>query len=254
MEKVKTALGYLRVSTKQQVDKFGFNAQRKIITEYAKHNNIKIVDWFEESYTGYSEERPEITKILQGDYNVDILLVAKGDRFARNIEYYYALKLQLRRINIELVSASEDFGQTGILKPAMEALVASFAEIERIMIAQRTANGREEKRKQGGYCGGSPPYGYNVKNGELVINHRQAQAVVKIFELRERGYSLREIAKSLNEQGYKNSSGGNFSFSTIKTILDNKKTYSGLYHYGKGDEWLQGKHKPIILTLTYFND
>lgn len=236
----------MRVSTKQQIDKFGFPNQREMIIAYANQNGIEITDWFEEGFTGYSEERPEMTKILQGAYDVDYLIVAKADRFARNIEYYYALKLQLSRIGIELVSASEDFGQAGILKPAMEAFIASYAEIERLMINQRTSGGREIKRKCGGYCGGRSPYGYDSKNGELVINQAQAKVVRTIFEMRKSGMSYREMCNKLTELGCKNAHEGVFSPSTIKTILDNENTYKGLYRYGKETDWVKGQQEPIL--------
>lgn len=242
----KKALGYLRVSTKQQTEKFGFPTQKKMIEEYAKQNGIEITDWFEEGFTGYSEERPEMTKIMQGEYNVDYLIVAKADRFARNIEYYYALKLQLRKLGIELVSASEDFGQMGVLKPAMEAFIASYAEIERIMINQRTSGGREVKRKNGGYCGGRAPYGYDSKNGKLTINREQAEVVKTIFEMRAYGMSLRNMCDRLTQLGCTNSHGGQFSPSSLKTILDNENTYKGLYRYGKDTDWVKGQHEAIL--------
>ncbi len=242
----KRALGYLRVSTKQQIDKYGFPAQKRTILEYAESHGFEIVDWFEEGITGYSEERPEMTKILNGEYDVDYLIVAKSDRFARNIEYYYALKLQLRKIGIDLVSANEDFGSMGILKPAMEALVASYAEIERITINQRTSGGRETKRRIGGYCGGKVPYGYDTMNGALVINPEQAKVVQRIYELRDQGMSLRNICDELNELGFKSSRGGKFNPSTVKVILDNENTYKGMYRYGKDNEWVVGQQEAII--------
>lgn len=242
----KRALGYLRVSTKQQIYKYGFPAQKEQITAYAKEHGYEIVDWFEENLTGYSEERPEMSKILQGNYDVDYLIVAKSDRFARNIEYYYALKLQLRRIGIELVSVNEDFGSMGVLKPAMEALVASYAEIERITINQRTSGGRETKRRIGGYCGGSVPYGYDVANGSLVINPKQAKVVRNIYEMRDSGMSLRSICDELNKLGFKSSRGGNFNPSTVKVILDNENTYKGMYRYGKDTDWVEGQQAAIL--------
>lgn len=242
----KRALGYLRVSTKQQTDKFGFPAQRQIIEDYAESHGFEIVDWFEENITGYSEERPEMSKILQGEYDVDYLIVAKSDRFARNIEYYYALKLQLRKIGIDLVSANEDFGSMGILQPAMEALVASYAEIERITINQRTSGGRETKRKIGGYCGGSAPYGYDVLNGKLVVNPEQAKVVRNIYSMRDSGMSMRSICNRLDELGIRSSRGGKFNPSTVKVILDNENTYKGMYRYGKDTEWVLGQQEAII--------
>lgn len=243
-------IGYKRVSTLQQTDKFGFDVQEEMITDYARKHNIDIVVWLEESYTGDSDFRPEMNKVLAGDYDeygVDCIIVAKSDRLARNIEYYYAFKLRLHSAcGLELISASEDFGQAGIFAPAMEAMVAAYAEIERMYIVQRTSGGREAKRRTGGYCGGNAPYGYTIKNGSLEINAEQAKVVRAIFELKRQGLSLRKIAERLNQRGCRNASGGEFSFSTVAVILNNENTYRGLYRYGKDTDWVQGQHQPIL--------
>ena len=243
-------IGYKRVSTIQQADNFGFEVQEEMITKYAEENNIEIVVWIEESYTGASIDRPELDKILLGDYSeykADCIIVAKGDRFSRNIEYYYALKLNLcNNCGLELISATEDFGQMGFLKPAMEALLASYAEIERITINQRTSGGREKKRITGGYCGGRAPYGYKIENSQLVVIDEQAKVVRTIFELRESGLSERKISNQLNDYGIKSTYGGNFNPSTVHFILANENTYRGLYRYGKDSEWVKGQQEPIL--------
>jgi DNA invertase Pin-like site-specific DNA recombinase len=249
--KKKKAIGYLRVSTHGQVDKFGFDVQRKMILEYAEKNGYEIVYWFEESFTGSSENRPEMTKIFAGEFDADYIIVAKADRFARDIQYYYALKYKLQHDKgIELVSVSEDFGQMGTFKPVIEAFIASFAEIERTYINQRTSGGREVKRKLGGYCGGLPPYGYEVLDGKLVIIPEQAKVVRTIFEMRNSGMPFRQMCSELNNQGYTNRRGGKFSPSTISTILDNENTYKGLYRYGKDSEWVQGQQEPILSPIN----
>lgn len=243
-------IGYKRVSTQQQVDKFGFEVQEELITKYARENDIEIVAWIEEGYTGYSIDRPELDKILLGEYDeyyADCIIVAKGDRFARSIEYYYALKLNLRNnCGLELLSATEDFGQLGQYKPMLEAFLASYAEIERITINQRTSGGREKKRIIGGYCGGRAPYGYKVENSQLIIVDEQAKTVRNIFELHESGLSMRKISDKLNDLGIKTANGTNFNPSTIHTILSNENTYRGLYKYGKSSEWVKGQHEPIL--------
>lgn len=247
-------IGYKRVSTLQQADNFGLDVQEEMILNYAEENNTEIVLWIEESFTGDSLNRPELSKILCGeysDYKADCVIVAKGDRFARNIEYYYALKLSLRNnCGLELISATEDFGQMGVLKPAMEALLASYAEIERVTINQRTSGGREKKRVIGGYCGGRAPYGYKVENSQLIINEEQARIVRTIFTMHEQGLSMQKISDRLNELGCKSRNGGNFNHSTVHVILSNENTYKGLYRYGKDSEWVKGQQEPI-LTPAY---
>ena len=62
---------------------------------------------------------------------------------------------------------------------------------------------------------------------------------------------MKEICETLKAEGFQTRKGGDFQISTIKYILDNRKTYEGFYKYGDGS-WVQGKH-PAILQEVEMN-
>ena len=104
---------------------------------------------------------------------------------------------------------------------------------------------REVKAGKGGFSGGRPPYGYEVVDKKLIIIPEEAQAVRDIFEMRDDGMVLADIADKLNDKGLKTKRGGKFRTSTIQTIVYNRKTYEGFYKYGDSD-WVVGQHTAIL--------
>lgn len=251
---MKQAVAYMRVSTNGQTgeDAFGLDAQREQIIEYAKNNDIQIVDWFvDEGVSGADARKPGLDAIVAGAATnppVEMVITAKNDRISRKVEYYYAYKIKLQEVGINIVSVAEDFGRESMFTPILEALTAAMAEVERGMITARTSGGRKVKASRGGYSGGRTPYGYKVdKNIKgMVIDEEQAEVVRRIFDMKSEGYTYQRMVDELNRAGYTNKSGGKWAVSSLQVILGNERTYRGEYRYGKDGEWVQGMHEPIL--------
>lgn len=249
---MKNVIAYCRVSTDNQAkeDKFGIETQKKQIQEYCDKNDMNIAMWrIDEGISGAKEERPEFDKILFSDEvtnpPIEFIVVATNDRIARDINIYFYYKMLLSKKNIKLISVTEDFGTYGPFASVLEAFTLCIAEMERDKITKRTSGGRKTKSAIGGYSGGRSPIGYKIKNSELIINEDEAKYVREIFKLRANNKSLSEIAKTITANGYITRSGKSIDASGIRSILNNIKTYQGLYKYGNG-EWVKGKHTPIL--------
>ena len=247
-------IGYIRVSTDGQVgeDKFGLEVQEQQIKNYATKNGMTIVKWFRDEGESGAKERPGFDEIIYGEVSnppFEAVIVAKSDRVARDINVYYYYKMMLMKKDIKLISIAEDFGQFGVFANMLEAFTLCVAEMERDNINKRTSAGRKIKAATGGYSGGRAPMGYKVQDGQLVIEPDEAAVVKRIFELRDAGVPMLTIVDDLNEGGYKTRNGKPFVISTVQSILNNRKTYEGFYHYGKNkDEWVKGQHEPILKT------
>ena len=61
------------------------------------------------------------------------------------------------------------------------SIVAAVAEMERENIRVQTMIGREQKAREGMWNGGFAPYGYKLKNGELVIAEDEVEIIQMIF-------------------------------------------------------------------------
>lgn len=243
-------VGYIRVSTEGQTkeDKFGLEVQRKSIEEYCRSKGYEIAEWYEDKgVSGAKEERPEFSRILQGDIpeGVEAVVVAKSDRVARDVYIYFAYKNELRKKGLQIISVAEDFGELGAYSVILDAMLAAIAEVERQNINIRTSGGRKQKASKGGYSGGKVPYGYSAKGKTLVIEPSEARIVRDIYSMRSRHYTMQEICDALNGSGSRGRSGGEWKPCTVQGILRNEKTYRGYYHYG-GSEWVKGEQEAII--------
>lgn len=253
MAVIKYAYGYIRVSTKQQAgdDRFGADAQKQAIEDYAKRNGYTIIKWFNDEISGVKEDRPQLNGILYTDLakrdGVEAVIAYKSDRIARDIKLYFYYLSLLDKKGIKMISVNEQFenvpdGVASLIK----AIMMFVAEQERQNITIRTKSGRKVKYSFGGYCGGKPPYGYAVADHQLVINPKEANVVRRIFSMRENGATMQDIANYLNNNDYRTRCGKWFVASNVSSILSNEKTYLGQYKYGKNGEWVDGQHEPIL--------
>lgn len=249
----KRVISYLRVSTDAQAgdDKFGLEAQREMIAEYCKSHNMIIDHEVPDKGESGAKRREKFELIVQTEHNPPIagVVIAKSDRLARDINIYYYYKMLLRNANMELWSVTEDFGALGAFAPMLESFTMCVAQMERMNITQRTSGGRRVKAGTGGYSGGNAPFGYKLVNGKLEIEPAEAQIVKRIFFMRDEEHcTLQDIVDSLEASGAVNRKGTRFYPSSIRSILNNRKTYEGYYHY-KGynnGEWVRGQQEAIL--------
>ena len=73
------------------------------------------------------------------------------------------------------IDSSEEAGKLLI------SIIAAVAEMERENIRVQTMIGREQKAREGKWNGGFAPYGYKLKNGELVIAEDEVEIIQMIF-------------------------------------------------------------------------
>ena len=94
--------------------------------------------------------------------------------------------------------------------------------------------GFKESAYKGVHTGGIAPLGYDVDkvNRKLFIIEEEAQAVRMIFELHNKGVSLTQISKALNERGFTTKLGNKFGKNSLHEIIRNKK-YCGYYVYNR---------------------
>lgn len=252
MKNLKNAIGYIRVSTEQQAsdDKYGIDVQRKEILSYADLNGYAIVDWKIDEISGAKDDRPALNEILYGD-NVsnppfEAVIVFKNDRLARDTKLYFYYLYTLEKKNIKLLSTKEEFAEGSDFANIYRALLQFVAEQERKNIALRTSKGRSMKAQCGGYSGGRCPYGYKVENGRLVINETERPIVEYVFAEHDKGTPMLTIADGLTALGYSTRKGTRFQNTSVRSIINNRPLYQGMYKYGKEMNWVQGVHEPIL--------
>lgn len=133
--------GYARVSSVgQQRNGNSLDAQIELL----KQRGAEVI--VSECFTGRKVERPKFTELLDKLQPGDELIVCKLDRFARSSKHGADLIQELVnkgvRVNI-LNMGIADNSSTGKL---LLNIMFAFAEYEADMIAERTSEGKAEKR------------------------------------------------------------------------------------------------------------
>ena len=233
------ALGYLRVSTDEQVASgHGLDTQEKAVRAFAESQAYELIDVLTDAgVSGATKptERPAFSRVaeLAATGAFDVLLVAKIDRLSRDIRHALTTvsdlaeqhEVAFRSVTESVIDTSNPMGRTFF------AIFAGMAENERYVIRDRTAGGRLAKAVKGGFAGGKAPYGYTKDlQGGLQVVPEQAQIVKRIVRERRRKRTLQAIADGLNAEGIPSPKGGQWRVSTVAYITDNPK-YRGVIEY-----------------------
>lgn len=174
-------IGYARVSTTGQ----DYETQKEILN---KEGCEKI---FVEKITGTSTaQRKELKNAISHSREGDTLIVAKIDRLARSIIDLNKIVSELveKGVNVRFVSENMEFkadSETNSLQMLLFNMLGSFAQFERDLIIERTAEGRERAKKQGKHLGRpSQP-------------EKEIKRALKLYQEREtNGMSVTDIAKA----------------------------------------------------------
>ncbi|WP_333813588.1 recombinase family protein [Muricomes intestini] len=209
------------------------DSQAKLLREYAKKNDIILLDIFYElGVSGRkADKRPEFQRMIglakSADHPVDVILVWKFSRFARNQEESIVYKSLLKKQhNVDVVSVSEPLIE-GPFGSLIERIIEWMDEYYSIRLSDEVLRGMKEKALRGGYQA-APCLGYKaVGNGEpFIINEESFKIVDYIFrqfDAHDQDYTA--IARSLNEMGYKTQRGNLFEARSVERILKNPFYY-----------------------------
>ena len=111
-KKLRSGFAYIRVSTHDQ-EELSPDSQERILRDYAKNNNIVLEQiYIDSGISGRkAEKRPAFQEMIarakSKEHPVDVLLVWKFSRFARNQEESIVYKSLLKKAGVEVISVSE---------------------------------------------------------------------------------------------------------------------------------------------------
>lgn len=170
-------IGYARVSSKTQLKGNSLDEQKNEL----KVNGCEVI--IPEQHTGKTTNRPEFKKLIEETLQSgDTLMVTKLDRLARTVSegidavrYLFSKGVRVHVLNVGLLENTPmgNFFLTTLL---------AVAELERCMILERTAAGKEIARSKPGYRDGRPP------------KYTQEQ-LAWAAQLKDEGNSYKEIEK-----------------------------------------------------------
>ena len=137
-------VGYARVSTGGQ----SLEVQLRALAECNKV--------FQEKVSGASDDRPQLTLLLDYVKEGDVMMVTKLDRLARNTRHLLEISefLQHKQVALRVLNLGIDTSTpTGKLMLTMIGAIATF---ERELMLERQAEGIELAKRRGVYKGRKP--------------------------------------------------------------------------------------------------
>ncbi len=194
---------------------------------------------------------------------VRAVVVASLDRLSRSPKDFFIFLDDLRRHEIDLISAKESFDTTTAIGRAFLAILMVIASLESDMASERVTATIEHRQRQG-YYWGNVPYGYLRRNGrDLVPDPEAAPVVARIYDAYATGVrAYQSIADELNAAGHRMKHLGRtyrFTANSVRFILLFHWIYRGYLVDGgsqtahaEHDEdhppanVTQGRHPPLI--------
>jgi len=219
---MKRAIGYVRVSSiGQAVEGISLEAQRAKILAWCDYNEYELSEIFsDEGISGKkASNRPGLQQALNSIGKGDVLVFYSLSRLARSTKDAIAISELLQKKDAHFVSLSEDINTTSAAGKMIFRMLAVLAEFERDLVSERTCFALQHKKRNGFKTGGDIPYGYDVINGKLVENHQEQEVIRRILALRAKGYSMRKIASTLNEDGILTKRGMQWQATQVQGIL-----------------------------------
>ncbi|HRI05714.1 MAG TPA: recombinase family protein [Candidatus Dojkabacteria bacterium] len=214
-ENVKRVALYIRVSTDEQVEKFGIPMQKETLLNLIKAKGKTIEGKDRYVYAGGMDEKGNViddqyiyidegasgtlpmdervafrrmisdidnTEGLQKPF--DVVAVYKIDRFARRLKVLLEIIDYFDEKDIEFISANESIDTTNPFGKAVLGIIGVIAELELENIMERTHTGKASASKEGVFMGSHAPYGYKKDlDKKLVILEEEANYIRQIFNM-----------------------------------------------------------------------
>jgi DNA invertase Pin-like site-specific DNA recombinase len=187
---------YLRVSSKQQ----DHASQLPDLERWAQANDGPVV-WYRDKFTGKTMDRPGM-EILLADLRagkIERIVVWRLDRLGRTTRGLCQLFDDLGERKVDLVSLKDGFSLASPAGRLHARILASVAEYETEVRAERVAAGQAVARRKGKKWGGSKKgWRWKVSDDQLVAIHEMRAAGKKITQIaRVTGLSRPTIYRAL---------------------------------------------------------
>ena len=218
---MKQAIGYIRVSTEKQANEgVSLEAQKAKIVSWCKANDYELVKVYVDA--GISGKRMDTRKELLAalaSLKKGMALVSYSlSRLARSTKDALAIGEAVAKKKADMVSLTEQIDTTTAAGKMMFQMLAVLAEFERNLVAERTTNALQHKKRTGQVYS-AVPYGFEAIEGRLEQVQAEAAVVSEIQAARSKGNTLQTICNDLNGRSISTKKGKQWQPSTVHLLL-----------------------------------
>jgi site-specific DNA recombinase len=177
------AVGYVRVSTDEQVQGFSLEGLAERIRSYAESQDYSLESMYrDDGYSAKDLSRPDIQRLLADVASgpIDVVLVYKLDRLSRRLRDLTEVLDLLAKHGARFESVTEPFETKTAPGRLMLNVLGGFAQFDREVNGERVILAMEKRFAQGKW-NVQPPYGYRMVEGLLVVESAEAMLVRRFF-------------------------------------------------------------------------
>lgn len=234
---------YTRKSVAKGLDQefSSIDAQRAAVEAYVAAQAAQGLRWRalperydDGGFSGANTDRPALARLMEDVEagRVDVVAVYKIDRLSRSLVDFANLTRTLESHDVGFVSVTQQFNTATSMGKLTLNILISFAQFERQVIAERTADKIAASRRRGMWTGGRPVLGYDPVNRKLVVNPAEAERVRAIFALYLDVGSINGTLSELRRRGWRNKAwttargtpfgGDEFTAISLRMLLTNQ--------------------------------
>ena len=231
---------YVRVSTEDQAKEgYSLEAQLTMLRAHCSSEGIDVArEYVDDGYSGRDTRRPAYRQMLSEKDQWDSIIVLKMDRIHRNSINFMSMMEFLNKSGKGFVSSSESLDTDTATGRFVVDMMQRIAQLESEQIGERTYMGMKQKAEQlngkgnsSSTMGFTAPFGYEIYEGQLVMNGEEFRVVEKMFRMYADDCTMEEICYRFNRDGIQTRKGNVWNKYNLRNILHNP-VYAGYMRWG----------------------
>lgn len=215
-------VGYIRVSSKKQIEGYSLKLQTNKIKEYCKLMEYELVEIYEDrGISGMSLDKRDGFKDMVNylkTNNIEGVVVYSLSRLGRKMTDVVSFLEVLKNNGKTFYSIKEGLSNDDKIGGLIMNILSSINQFEVEQIRERITDVKREKKSKG-LVYGKPQYGWDNVEGKIVKNDKEFKVIKRIKNLRSRGHSWNKISIRLNDEGIPTKSHGRWNMGTLYNMM-----------------------------------
>jgi len=256
----KNAVGYIRVSSEEQVTNYSLSNQADKCKDYCAANDFNLHKIFrDEGKSATTLNRPALIELLEycrlNKGRLDAVIIYKVDRMSRDTYEYLDVKRRLASFGVSIISITEPSNDSPVGE-FIETMMAAQARLDNAIKSERTKDGMT-KRLEAGLPTNPLSVGYKYQMG-IDDKNFPIRDEPRFTQLQQAGYDYLtgiytriQISELLNKRGFTTMTGKPASSQFISKFFSNV-FYKGIIYSRIRDKYFPGKHEKMFTEEEWY--